>query len=96
MSKISPDDVQHLAKLAKLKLSAEEATKFAPQLENIVQFFEELKEVDTKNVRETSQTTGLENISREDRIESCSYEKELIECSPHKKEKGQTCIPKIL
>ncbi len=95
-SKFSPDDVKHLAQLAKLKLSAEEANTFAPQLENIVRFFEQLQEVNTKNVTETSQTTGLENVWREDKIDSCSYEKELLACSPHKKTEEQICIPKIL
>jgi aspartyl-tRNA(Asn)/glutamyl-tRNA(Gln) amidotransferase subunit C len=88
-SKISPDDVKHLAQLSKLKLSTEEATKFAPQLEEIVQFFSQLQEVGTENIIETSQTTELENIWRKDEINRCSYEKELIKCSPHpiKKEK---------
>lgn len=96
MNKISPEDVKHLAQLAKLKISAKESVKFAPQLENIIRFFEQLKEVDTTGVTETSQTTGLENIWREDEINACSYEKELIECSPQKKKKEQICIPKIL
>jgi aspartyl-tRNA(Asn)/glutamyl-tRNA(Gln) amidotransferase subunit C len=95
-SKISPADVQHLAQLAKLKLTTEEAKKFAPQLENIVQFFEQLQEVKTKDVAETSQTTGLENVWREDEMNLCTYEKELIECSPQKIVDGQTCIPNIL
>jgi len=95
-SKISPDDVKHLAQLAKLKLSAEEATKFAPQLRDIVHFFEALKKVDTKNVVETSQTTGLENITREDAISRCKCEKSLIACSPHPVKKNQISIPNVL
>ena len=95
-SKISPDDVRHLAQLAKLKLSAEETAKFAPQLADIVNFFEALKKVDTKNVVETSQTTGLENVTREDTIAQCKYEKALIECSPHSIKKHQVSIPNVL
>ncbi len=95
-SKISPDDVKHLAQLAKLKLSAEEAAKFAPQLADIVDFFETLKKVDTKNVVETSQTTGLENVMREDRINQCKYEQELLECTPHSVKKHQISIPNVL
>lgn len=95
-NKISPADVKHLAQLAKLKLSEEEARRFAPQLENIVQFFEQLQGVKTKDVTETSQTTGLENVWREDEIRSCTYEKEILECAPHKRIKEQICIPKIL
>jgi aspartyl-tRNA(Asn)/glutamyl-tRNA(Gln) amidotransferase subunit C len=94
--KISPNDVKHLAQLAKLKLSAEEIARFAPQLEEIVQFFEQLQEVDTKHVLETSQTTGLENVWREDAITRCPYEKELIACSAHPIEKNQIRIPSVL
>ncbi len=95
-SKISPDDVKHLAQLAKLKLSAEDVSKFAPQLDEIVQFFTQLQEVDTSQVVETFQTTGLENVWREDEINSCSYEKDLIECSPHPIDKHQVRIPNVL
>ncbi len=94
-SNISPDDIKHLAQLSKLRLSAEEAAKFAPQLDKIVHFFAQLQEVNTKNVPETSQTTGLENVWREDEIDRCSYEKELIECSPHPIEKQKIHIPNI-
>ena len=94
--KISPDDVKHLAQLAKLKLSAEEVARFAPQLEEIVQFFEQLQEVNTKHVLETSQTTGLENVWREDIISRCLYEKELIACSSHPIKKHQIHIPNVL
>ncbi len=96
MKKTSPEDVLHLAKLAKLKMSAKEAEKFAPQFDSIIGFFEQLNEVETKDVAETSQTTGLENVWREDKIQSCKYEKELLECTPHKVVDGQICIPKIL
>ena len=96
MKKTSSDDVLHLANLAKLKMSAKEAEKFAPQFDSIMSFFSQLKEVDTSDVEETSQTTGLENVWREDKIVSCKYEKELVECSPHKIVNGQLCIPKIL
>ena len=73
MSTISPEDVKHLAELAKIKLSAEEAKHFAPQLDKIVHFFEQLKEVNTKNIEETAQTTGLENVWREDEIHPCEF-----------------------
>ncbi len=95
-SKISPDDVKHLAQLARLKMSAEEAAKFAPQLGDIVHFFEALKKVNTKNVVETSQTTGLENITREDAISRYKSEKLLIDCSSHPVKKNQISIPNVL
>lgn len=67
-NKLKLSDVLHVAKLAKLKLSRKEANKFKDQLTKIVSYIQQLDEVDTSNVQPTSQTTGLENVTREDVI----------------------------
>lgn len=59
-------DVKKVAKLANLSLTPDEEEKFEKQLSDILSYVEKLKEVDTKDVTPTSQTTGLENITRED------------------------------
>jgi len=69
MSALTTDDVVHVAKLAKLNLTKEEVEKYKKQLSSVLAYFEELNEVDTKNVEPTSQTTGLKNITREDKID---------------------------
>ena len=63
-------NVPHIAKLANLKLKNSEIKKFESQLSEILSYIEKLKEADTKNVEETSQVTGLENVTREDEIDS--------------------------
>ncbi len=68
MTKLSQKDVQHVADLAKLQLSPEELLKFTDELAIIVEYIGQLNEVDTKNIEPTSQTTGLENIKREDEV----------------------------
>lgn len=68
MAKLTKKDVLHVASLAKLKLSEKEIKKFIPQLSNIIDFIGQLSEVDVKGVEPTSQTTGLENVEREDKI----------------------------
>ena len=51
---------------------------FEKQLSEILNYFEKLKEVDTKNVETTSQVTGLENVTREDKaINSLTQEEAL-------------------
>ncbi len=71
-------DVKHVAKLANLKLSSQEEKKFETQLSSILEYIDKLKEVDTKNVEETSQVTGLENVTREDEpLPSLSQEEVL-------------------
>lgn len=60
-------DVKHIAKLANLPLKDSEIPKFEKQLSEVLMYVEKLKEVDTKNVEQTSQVTGLENVLREDK-----------------------------
>lgn len=61
-------DVAHIAKLANLPLTDEEKKKFEQQLSSILEYFKKLEEVDVKHVKETSQVTGLENVTRKDEV----------------------------
>ena len=55
-------DVLHIAKLANLTLTKEEADKYEQQLSSILAYIDKLQTLDTKDTKETSQVTGLENI----------------------------------
>ena len=68
MTKLSGDDVRHIAKLCRLNVSDEDVEKFATELSSILDFVEKLQEVDTSNVEPTPQATGLTNGFREDEI----------------------------
>ena len=71
-------NIKHIAKLANLTLSKEEEKKFAKQLTAVLDHIQNLQKVDTINVEETSQVTGLENVLREDVArESLTVEKAL-------------------
>lgn len=59
-------NVPHIAKLANLTLGKDEERKLEKQLEEILTYVEKLKEVGTSGIEETSQVTGLENVTRED------------------------------
>jgi len=67
---LTKKDVTHVAKLANLKLTSDEVEKFSRQLSEVLSYIEELKKVDTSNTEPTSQTTGLENITRSDERQS--------------------------
>lgn len=68
MAKLTKTDVENVATLAKLDLSAAEIEKFLPQLSRVVEYVSELSSVDTGGIEPTSQTTGLENIFRKDEV----------------------------
>lgn len=67
--KISKTEIKHIAELARLKLTPEEEKEFSGQLETVLRYVEKLKEVDTKNIKETSQVSGLSDVFREDRVQ---------------------------
>lgn len=62
-------NINHLAKLANLPLTDEEKEKFVGQLSSILDYFTKLNELDTSKTEPTSQVTGLENVTREDKAQ---------------------------
>lgn len=71
-------DVKHVAKLANLKLKPQDEKKFEKQLNEILGYVEKLKEVKTEDVEITSQVTGLENITREDKADASLTQEEAL------------------
>jgi aspartyl-tRNA(Asn)/glutamyl-tRNA(Gln) amidotransferase subunit C len=68
MSSLTKDDVKHIAKLSSLPLTNDQIITNQKQLSEIVNYVEELQEVDVSETEPTSQTTGLVNVTREDEI----------------------------
>ncbi len=63
---ITKDTVQKVAKVARLKLTDEELEKFTPQLNDILDTFSKIDEVDTKDVQMSIQPVAVRNALRED------------------------------
>ena len=74
-------DISHVAKLANLPLSVEEKKKFEKQLEETIQYIQNLNEVDTAGIEPTSQVTGLENVTREDEVKPSLSQEEALKNS---------------
>lgn len=68
MTQLTPEQVRHIAALARLTLSDQEVTKFAKDLTSILGYIEHLSEVPTEGVEELSQVTGKTNTFREDAL----------------------------
>ncbi|MFH0851661.1 MAG: Asp-tRNA(Asn)/Glu-tRNA(Gln) amidotransferase subunit GatC [Candidatus Peregrinibacteria bacterium] len=65
---LSPAQVRHIAKLARLQISDAEVEKFGRELSAILDYVAKLQKVSTKDVVPTAQITGLSNVFREDVI----------------------------
>jgi aspartyl-tRNA(Asn)/glutamyl-tRNA(Gln) amidotransferase subunit C len=86
---ISEDEVKHIAKLARLNLTDSEIKTFSTQLSDIVEYVEILNSVDTEGALETSQVTGLQNVTEKDAVTRKCDGEELLLCSPLPKERKQ-------
>lgn len=64
---LSKTEIEHVAELARLGLKEKEKEKYSKELGKILDYFEKLKQVDTKEVKPTSQAVGLENVFRGDK-----------------------------
>jgi aspartyl-tRNA(Asn)/glutamyl-tRNA(Gln) amidotransferase subunit C len=71
-------DITHVAKLANLTVTEKEHQLFTDQLSMILEHIKKLEEVDTSGVTPTSQVTGLENITREDKVTLSLTQKEAL------------------
>lgn len=86
--KLKREQVEKIAKLARLELAAKEKEKFQKELSAILDYVEQLKEVKVDGIQPTHQVTGLENIWREDQVFACDVKTrdEIIDNFPDKKD----------
>jgi aspartyl-tRNA(Asn)/glutamyl-tRNA(Gln) amidotransferase subunit C len=60
--------VQKIAHLARLEITPEEEQQFATQLSSILEYFEQLSELDTNNVPPTTRAIEITNVTRPDNM----------------------------
>lgn len=84
--------VQHIAKLARLALTDAEVDKFTGQLTTILEYVEQLNEVDTDGVVPTAQVTGLKNVMRDDVVEDFLGKERLLGCTQLPVERDQITV----
>ena len=79
MAKLSLAEVETIAELAKLTLTAEEKTTFQEQLSAILEYAEMLQQVDTTGIPPTASAIPLSNVMRTDEVRlSLSNEEALF------------------
>ncbi len=67
---VTATDIAHIAKLANVPVTSEQVEELTKQVGVTVEYVSQLSMVDTVGVTETSQVTGLENVLREDEIDT--------------------------
>jgi aspartyl-tRNA(Asn)/glutamyl-tRNA(Gln) amidotransferase subunit C len=82
MASINQDDVARIAELARLSLTAEERQLFARQLAGILEYAEQLRQVDTAGVTPTSHPLALTADMRKDEVRPSLPRRESLRGAP--------------
>ena len=77
-TKISLDQLRHIAKLAHLEINPDKENYLADQLSETASYIDILGELDTKNVEPTYQTNHLKNVTRDDVIGESLSQKDAL------------------
>ncbi|WP_268912653.1 Asp-tRNA(Asn)/Glu-tRNA(Gln) amidotransferase subunit GatC [Lentilactobacillus sp. SPB1-3] len=93
--RISENQVNHVAQLAKLKLEADQLPYFTEQLDKIIGMFETLSKVDTEGVEPTTSVSDQLNTMREDIADNWNQRAELLDNAPDA-ENGYIKVPAII
>ena len=89
------EDIEYIAKLAKLKLTEDEKDRLVTQMGDIVEFANKISELDTEGVKPTNHILDVKNVFREDEVKP-SYDREDILKNAPKKEAGCIVVPSII
>ena len=94
---VTIDNVKKIAKLSKISLSDDEVKGFLTDLNKIIDWVDQLKDVDTDKVSPTFSSFGAgEGIKqRDDIVSDGGYRKEIISNAP-KSEEGFFLVPKVI
>ena len=83
MTKFSAADIRKLARLCRLRLSDKEVAQYQNELSAILDYVEQLQDVDVSGLGPTNQVTGLTNVLRADQeIDYGVTPKELLKNAP--------------
>ncbi len=92
---ITKHEVEKVAKLARLEVTAAETEMFAKQLSQILTHVEQLNRYDTAGVEPTSTVLGQVNVFRDDVVRRSLTVDQALANAPEREADG-FCVPKII
>lgn len=84
---LTEEEVKKVAEMARIELTPEEVAKFQKDLSSVLEYVEELQQVDTEGLEIVSSVTGLENVQREDVAVLSENQEELMANAPERKDR---------
>lgn len=93
--KITQEEVEHVAHLARLNLSKTELERMTEQLDTILAYVEKLEELDTEGIEPTTHAFSISNAFRSDTVKSSLPQSESLKnCSV--KNDDSFIVPRII
>lgn len=83
---LTREEVIKLGQLARIELNEQEVEKFQKDLSAVLEYVEELKQVNVEGLEEVSQVTGLVNVQREDVVVDHGNREEIFSQAPEMKD----------
>jgi aspartyl-tRNA(Asn)/glutamyl-tRNA(Gln) amidotransferase subunit C len=93
--RITKDQVEHVAKLARLSLDEPAVEKYAKQIDDVLGYVESLNQIDTSGIPATSHAVFLTNAFRED-TEKIHLDREAGLQNAPEKEDGSFVVPRVI
>lgn len=93
--KLSREEVEHIAELARLALSDEELALYQGQLSAILEYFERLQELDTEAIPPTATVLPLRSVMRDDEVRPPFPREDILANAPAAEE-GCFKVPAVL
>jgi aspartyl-tRNA(Asn)/glutamyl-tRNA(Gln) amidotransferase subunit C len=91
---ISRAEVDHVARLARLRFDEEELARLQPELGRIIDYVRQLAELDLSGLEPTSHAVPLKNILRPDEPVAGLTQADAVADGPDV-ERGQFVVPRI-
>ncbi len=93
--RLTPEEVEHVALLGRLRLTEEERARFTTQLNSILDHFEKLKDIDTAGVPPMSHAVPVSNVVREDQPQPSLAPEEALQNAP---DQDRNCfrVPRVI
>ncbi len=79
---IEREEVLKVANLARLELTTEEEAQFTTQLGDILDYFDQLSELDVTGVEPTTRAIDVSNVTRTDQQQDCEDRDRILEGAP--------------
>lgn len=95
MSAITRADVEHVARLARIRLTTEEVTALTTELGSILDYAAQVSSLDVDGVPPTAHPLPLVNVLRPDVLRPCLDRDEVLREAPAA-EDGRFRVPRIM